>query len=201
MVKHSLKLSNGTVISSGVPEKSAIAEVGLTQCVNSGQELTLGSVCSAMVEIRMFIYPKEVCPHGGEKVELYADSRKVGTFYLEKPTRQSANVMKLKGFDAVSKLDRDLTVWPGTLTGWPYSMAAFAGMVCTQCGVKLKTTTIPNGDIPVSAITDEGVSGRKLMQWIAEAAGCFVKADPDGLICLERYCPTETKIWTMETNA
>ena len=194
MVKHSIKLSDGTVISSGVPGKSAIAEVELTQCVNSGEELTLGSVCSAMAEIRLFIYGETGYPQAGESMELYEGDRKIGTFYLEKPTRQSANVLKLKGFDAVSKLDRDLTQWLGSLTGWPYRMDIFARMVCTQCGVALGNAEIRNGDIPVYAVTDEGISGRKLMQWIAEAGGYFVKADPNGNICLDTYRAAPTVI-------
>lgn len=187
MFQHRIKLPDGTMISSGVPGQCAIAAVDLTQCVNSGEELTLGSVCAAMVEIRMFLYEGNTIPQAGDAVELYADNQKIGTFYLEKPTRQSANVLKMKGFDAVSKLDRDLTQWLRNLTGWPYRMDTFVQMVCKECGVTLGTLQIRNGDLSVYAITEEGTSGRKLMQWIAEAGGYFVKADPEGKICLEQY--------------
>ena len=53
MVKHSIRLEDGTVIRAGVGEP-AILSVELTRTVNSGSQLQPGSVCAAMARITLF---------------------------------------------------------------------------------------------------------------------------------------------------
>ena len=64
-------------------------------------------------------------------------------------------------------------------------------MVCNACNLELKNTEIPNGDLPVPEFSASGITGRKLMQWVAEACGRFCRADADGKIELAWYTPTE----------
>ena len=46
MLKTIVVLPDGTELISGVGTKNAVKSIALTQCVNEGQELTLGSACS-----------------------------------------------------------------------------------------------------------------------------------------------------------
>ena len=151
MLKTILVLPDGTEISSGAGMINAIQSCTLTECVNDSAELTLGSTCSNALEITL-ITPEGGLPlEAGTEVTAYKDDgtgqKEMGVFILEKPTRPTANTMKVTGYDRVSKLDKDLTAWLSGLTGWPYALTTFAGMVCNACGLTFKETEVPgDGD-------------------------------------------------------
>lgn len=171
-------LSDGTVLYSG-DQPNAILSATITQCVNDGTELMPGSVCSAMLETELFI-TDPIALQPGMELEFYRDDTLVGLFTLDSVTHPTANRYKFTAFDRVSRLDRDLTQWLASLADWPYSLYDLAWMVCAQCGLALSNTTIPNGDHPIPAFTASGVTGRQLMQWIAQAAGQFCRATAQG---------------------
>lgn len=182
-MKHLIVLPDGREISSGA-QGNAIVSVSLTEAVNSGKDLTLGSCCSAMLEAKLFTPKGELQIAPGAEISLYrleGSQRSLeGIFVLEQPTRPSANTVKLTGFDRVSKLEKDLSGWLSELTGWPYSLFQFASMVCGACGLTLVTQSIPNGDYSVEKFSLPGVTGRRLLSWCAELACRFVRATPEG---------------------
>lgn len=182
MVRSKILLPDGTWLSSGAKEENAIVSVNLTQSVNAGTQLTLGSVCSSMLEASI-IAPGGTCTlQAGTEVALYQNEECMGIFILEKPTRSSANMLKLTAYDRISRLDTDLTDWLSGLVGWPYSLYKLAWMVCAQCGLELKNSALPNGDYQVQRFGAQGITGRQLMQWIGQIAGRFCRATPDGKI-------------------
>lgn len=192
MLKNLLVLADGTEISSGVGTVNAIQSTKLTQSVNTGEELALGSTCAAILEMTLFTPGGNLQLTAGDRVILYKESEdgirtKVGVFILEQPIRPSANTVSITGYDPVIKLDKDLTLWLNSLTGWPYRLMDFAKMVCQACGLQLVTTQIPNGDFFVSQFTLNEVTGRQLMQWIGEASCRFCRANAQGDIELAWY--------------
>lgn len=189
MLKTTLVFDDGTVISSGQDTVNAVRSVRLTQSVNAGTELTLGSVCSAMLEADIIAPQGAFAPMAGQQVTLYRDGVQMGIFILEKPTRASANLLKLTGYDRVSLLDRDLSGWVESLVDWPYSLYKFAWMVCAQCGLELESDSIPNGDYPVEKFSAAGITGRQLLSWVGEAAGRFCTATAQGKLCFDWYTP------------
>ena len=190
MLKSIIVLPDGTEISSGGGQKVNIRSTSLTECVNSGEELTIGSVCSNMLEMTLQTPAGKPSFAAGTEIALYKEDtngrNKVGLFRLEKPTKPSAGLTKIIGYDRVSKLDKDLTGWLNSLTGWPYSLLTFAGMVCAACGLRLVTTSVPNGDYPVKRIQAEA-TGRQLMGWVGEVCCRFCRANADGDIELAWY--------------
>lgn len=195
MLKTIIVLPDGTEISSGTSSGNAVQSVTYTECVNSGTELTLGSVCAAMVEIKFITPDGGLSIAAGDEITVYKDDgnarHMLGIFIAEKPTRPSAHNMKLTAFDRISKLDKDLTEWLAALTGWPYSLYEFAGMVCDACGVELTNTEIPNGSYLVQAFSASGVTGRNMMQWAGEASGRFCRATADGKVEFSWYSLAE----------
>lgn len=192
MLRNLMIFSDGTELFSGADQANAIQNVTLTQCVNSDEDLTLGSVCANMMEATILTPGGGLPLRAGDEVVLYQVDRdgqrcQIGIFILEKPTRPTANTMKLVGYDRVIKLDRDLTGWLAGLGEWPYSLLDFAHMVCAACDLELKNEGIPNGDFQVQAFSGEGITGRQLMQWIGQAAGRFCRAGADGQVELEWY--------------
>lgn len=195
MLRNLIILPDGTELTSGVGQINNIRSCTLTECVNSGEELTLGSTCAAMMEVVVQTPMGALSLTTGDEVTLYkvdeAGTRhKVGLFTLEKPTRTSAHMLKLTGYDRITRLDKDLTLWLKALDGWPYDLLTFARMVCEACGLTLVTESIPNGSVPVYKLSKVSVTGRQLMRWIGEVCMRFCRANADGDIELAWYTPS-----------
>lgn len=194
MLKTLIVLPDGTEIFSGGGDVS-IESATIKQQVNSAKLLTLGSTCSAMLDVKLKTRGGGLSLSEGDEVAAYKVTENgtrhlVGMFTLQKPTRPSANTMRITAYDRITRLDKDLTDWFASLEGWPYRLLDFAEMVCEACGLTLANDSIPNGDHYVHAFSAFGITGRKLMQWIGEASGRFCRATPSGLIELAWYKPS-----------
>lgn len=186
MIKTIIKLPNGTELSSGAGNENAIQSVTITECVNDSTELSPGSTCANVLEAKI-ITGGSVALNAGDEVTVHEENEKgqrtsVGLFTAEKPVRSSANSITLTAYDRIVKLDKDVAAWLSELSEWPYSLLTFAQMVCTECGLTLTTTSIPNGDYMVPKFAAQSVTGRKLMQWVGQIAGRFCRATADGKI-------------------
>ena len=185
MLRNLVILPDGTEICSGLGAEHVIQSATITSCVNSGTELTLGSVCSSALEVKFFTPGGNLNLRVGNEVMLYkvddaGERTKVGVFTLEKPERPSKNTYRITGYDRVSWLDKDLTDWLAELNGWPYPLLTFAQMICDRCGLTLVNTEIPNGDFLVNKFPASKVTGRELMGWIGQLAARFCRATVDG---------------------
>lgn len=187
MLRNLIVLPDGTEVFSGQGAVNAIQSCMVTSSVNSGTELTIGSVCSTALDAKLFT------PHGnlnidvGTEVILYKvdDSgarHRVGKFTLETPERPSRNSYRIVAYDRVSWLDRDITDFLKSLDDWPYSLLTLAQMVCEECLLTLTNLDIPNGDFPVNKFPANKMTARDLMGYIGQIAGRFCRATPEGLI-------------------
>lgn len=177
MTRNLVVLADGTeVFSGGVG--SAVMAVTLTECVNTGKELAPGAVCAAMAELTLLDLG-ELRIGAGDALTLYtvepSGARKLtGVFLAEKPQRNGA-ILTVTAYDRLILLDRDLTGWLRQLNGWPYELQDFSRMVFEACGLEMAAGEVPNGAFPVAQFSTEGVTGRQLIAWAAEAAGCFCR--------------------------
>lgn len=172
-------LPGGGVIASGPGARIAIQSVTHTAMVNASEELTCGSVCAACVELRLLDREGLLSLTAGDEVTLCTGETPVGRFTVEKPERRG-NGWRVTGYDRVTWLDKDLSAWLSTLTGWPYEALSFARMVAGQCGLTLKNTALLNGSFPIGKITGEGITGRRLMEWLGQLCGSFCRATAAG---------------------
>lgn len=198
MLKTKIILPDGTVLSSGAGERNAIVSATLTQKVNDQSELAPGSVCCAMLEATVIAPEGGLTLQAGTEVTCYKGDLCLGLFTLEKPTRASANTLKLTAYDRISWLDKDLSQWLADLTEWPYSLYDLAVMVCEACGLTLVNEDLPNGSYLVQRFSASGITGRQLMQWIGQAAGRFCRATPDGKAEFAWYAPAPVSIGPTE---
>lgn len=186
MLKNIIVLPDGTEISSGLGQRFSIQNVTVTESVNSGDELTPGSVCSSALEAVCFTPGGGLSVTVGTEVTLYKERdgqrTKVGLFTMEAPERPGKNTYRFTAYDRVSWLNKDLTAWLAGLTGWPYTLQTFAQMVCRECLLTLSDQQIPNGSFPVQKFTAGTITGRQIMGYIGEIAGRFCRATADGLI-------------------
>ena len=206
MLRHLLILPDGTQVFSGAGTVHAIQSVNLTECVNSTQELTLGSTCACMLEAKLITPGGGIALSAGDEVTLYeveesGARRKVGLFTLEKPTRPSQNTMQLTAYDRITWLDKDMSDWLASLTGWPYSLLTFCQMVCQECGLTLLNAELPNGDYQIQKFSASGITGRKLMEWAGQITGRFCRATAGGEIEFAWYTPAAIPLGTSQLRS
>lgn len=194
MEQYKIILPDGQVLFAGAQEKCAISHVQLTACVNPEEELMPGGVCSTMLEATVLDPTGALKIAAGDTLTLYREgeqSIKLGLFLAEKPERTGTGTYRITAYDHVSKLDRDLGQWLYDLPGWPYALQSFAAMVCRQCGVTLVNELPINGDLPISAFSGAGITGRQLMQWVCQLGGCFCRANGDGKLEFAWFTPRD----------
>lgn len=179
-------LPDGTEIFSGPGSGPKIQNSTIKQFANDGQEFSIGSVCAARFECNILNPGGELSIAAGDEITVYkmqGDTRKkVGLFTLEEPTRPTANRYKIVAYDRVSWLDKDLTDWLLSLEGWPYTVENFSDMVCHECGLQIVPVSILNGSYPIQRFAGNGITGRKLLQWVAQISATFCRATADGYI-------------------
>ena len=194
MLKTMIVLPDGKEISSGMAG-AAITAATFTQCVNDLEDLSLGSVCANLLEVELLDKEQTLYLQQGDEIRLVkigedGHQYPMGFFTLEKPIRPTANTLRLTAYDRITWLDKDLTEWLAGLQEWPYSLHTFARMVCDACGLELANTSLPNGNYQVQAFHANGVTGRKLMQWVGEIAGRFCRATTEGQLEFAWYTPS-----------
>lgn len=187
MLKTIIVLPDGTELCSGADTVNAIKSVTITESVNDSDNLSLGSVCSSILEARIIAPDGNLSIATGDEVTVYkadddGNRHLIGLFTLEKPSRPSANILAVTAYDRISWLDKDLTTWLSGLNAWPYKLFDLASMVCDACGLSLANEEIPNGDFLVQEFSVDGVTGRQLVKWIGQAAGMFCRATSAGFV-------------------
>ena len=196
MYTHVLILPDGREISSGTNQEQALQSVTVTQMVNQGEELTLGSACACELQAELITPYGSLSLAAGDRVTLLREDEAgnrtpMGVFWLEKPEFPTAHTMRFTAYDSVSRLDVDLTGWLAELNEWPYSVGEFAGMVCHQCGLELVETELPNEDFYIEAFAGESITGRHLIQWLGQITGRFCRSTADGSLEFSWYCPND----------
>lgn len=185
MYKSVLKFPDGTIISSGVNTNVAVQNCAHTSSVNTGDELYLGSVNAASVQIDLITPNGTFTALPGSTFQLFkvddaGNEHCLGVFNSERPTKVSANRYSLDAYDNIIKLDKDLSEWVNSLDAWPYSLFDFAHMVAQACGLNLINTTLINGDYLIQRFVGQGITGRKLMEWIGQICARFCRATTSG---------------------
>lgn len=187
MQKNVLVLADGSEISAGTAGKNAIRSLAFTEAVSDADDLAPGAACAGKLELILWVEPGDTLRVTSGTVMTYCledkdgSREQVGVFTAVKPTRASRNTYKVYAYDAVSRLDRNLSGWlRANQSSFPMGLYAFAQAVCTQCGVTLANTSLPNGDYQIQAFYADNLTGRQLLQWVGQACGRFLRARADG---------------------
>ena len=178
---------NKFVLADGTVLYDNIVSVSWTEQVNSDSDnITPGAVCANAIDISFWVGSDDTLKisQGTEltyyKVDDYtAVETKIGVFTCEKPEKDGSNKYKVTAYDNVTKLDIDVSSWLNSLT-FPISISSFATQLATKCGLEFANSAPINGDYSVQSFTATNVTGRELMKMVAQATGCFIRADSDG---------------------
>ena len=176
-----LILPDGTTLSSGMTGQAAILNFTYSDSVTADRELEPGACCAAMIRADIL---GDAPIYSGMELEVYRDELLLGRFAV-KTIEKSGLLQTITAYDAIINLDADLTSWLQSRTRWPVPIGEFAAEVCEACGLYLANTPELQYDVP--QFTASFVTGRQLMQWIGQAAGCFCRADRQGRVALCWY--------------
>ena len=199
MLTHKLTLPDGTVLGPGV-----IRSVTLTEQVSDQDDLCPGAACAACAEIELWAPENKMQIAQGEELTLTrvdttaGTETQVGIFLAEKPEKSSANVYTVTAYDRMTLLDRDLSPWlREQQESFPMSLTALVQAVCARCGVALADGAldgVPNGGYQIAAFYADGLTGRQLIQWAAQAFCRFARMTPDGKLTFGWYAASDDAI-------
>lgn len=108
---------------------------------------------------------------------------KLGTYRVDDATYNGGTIT-LSLLDYMEQFDRPYVT---TLT-YPTTLDAILRDCCLKCGVQLSTLDFPHKTLTVnSPPTENTVTFREVVSWIATIAGCYAKCDENGRLVLEWF--------------
>lgn len=194
MIRNILVLPDGTELAAGTPGTSALRSLRWNCAVNAGTDLNPGSACADSIEAELWVEPG-TAPGiaAGDRVELWRQPQggervKAGVFVAQQPVRSRRNLYRLTAYDPLSLTEKEISPWLRDHQGdFPLTLTALARAVAGVCGVTLANDPPRNGDYAVRPFYADGLTGRQLLQWAAQAAGCYLHCDADGALVFGWY--------------
>lgn len=193
MMQYLLVLPDGSELSAGTPGENALRSLSWTHTVNAGTDLTPGSACADSLEAELWVEPgKTPGIAAGQELTLFRVEEntrtKLGIFVAESPRRGKRNLYRLTAYDRMVNTERDLSGWlRQQQENFPMPLETFAAAVAEACGLSVAGSLPRNGSYQVRAFYADGLTGRQLLQWAAEAAGCYVHCNSDGALAFGWY--------------
>lgn len=192
-------LQDGTTILSESPTGTAILSAKRTECVQpDGDDLAPGAACSTELEIKLQAAEGATIPITAGSAFAYYETNGgaeelVGQFIAEQPTKSGYYQYSVIAYDRMTLADKDLSGWlREQQETFPMTLWALAQAVADQCGLTVASTGLPiNGSYQVQAFYADGVTGRQILAWIAQAAGTFCRVNPAGALVFDWYADAE----------
>lgn len=194
MIRNILALPDGSELTAGTPGQNALRSLRWTSTVNAGTDLNPGSACADSLEVEIWVAPGRTPGiAAGDELTLWrqgADGvrRKAGIFVAEQPARTRRNLYRLTAYDRMAGTEKDLSDWLRQQQDrFPLTLAEFAAGVAGACGLTLANDPPRNGDYQVRRFYADGLTGRQLLQWVAQAAGCYLHCNAEGALAFGWY--------------
>lgn len=194
--------------------------ITLTRSVSTGGDITLGSCVAGKLEFTVLdldegpvkhytgteflVSAYELSPYtfrdgsllvfqDGDRYDFPGNRRVFGLYTAQRPERLDETRWKFTCYDRMIAFDRNADPWLAGLR-WPIPLGELLESLCAFCGVALaEDQQMLNSGFPVREnFAGSGISGREVLSWIAEAAGCFGEITTEGKLHLGFYRPTGT---------
>ena len=192
-------LQDGTTVLSESPTGTAILSAKRTECVQpDGDDLAPGAACSTELEIKLQAAEGATIPITAGSAFAYYETNGgaeelIGQFIAEQPTKSGYYQYSVIAYDRMTLADKDLSGWlREQQEAFPMTLWALAQAVADQCGLTVASTGLPiNGSYQVQAFYADGVTGRQILAWIAQAAGTFCRVNTAGALVFDWYADAE----------
>lgn len=158
---------------------------------NSGSELKLGSAVASYITATISTPQNQFSiPYGTELTYAVGDPdnyKIIGLYTVESPKRTSRNMIKVTAYDRMVRFDQDITEWINSNNFEGETLFGLLHRLCNSViRIDLVNESIPNGDYILDDFGGE-MTGRQLLKYIAEVAGCFARITMDGKLELAWY--------------
>lgn len=118
----------------------------------------------------------------------------IGKFIAEKPERKNDDDIFVTGYDYVSKSDVIIDAWNATIQ-YPITAGDLLKSLCNYLKIPLATTSFLNSDFVIQKnYNGENVTGRQIIQWVAQIAASFVSVDANSRMELRWYAAKDYEI-------
>ena len=190
-------MKNKLVFSSGITitDNNIRGGVKYTQNINPNTDFTIGCASSAEIVFDYDNRNNDVSQYVEDGVFNYyihqandTDWRLIGKFYIQS-SEVKKNLITIRAYDAMIKTEAyidsfiDGLTFPLTTTSLFTKLCSFLGVSCGGIDPGLVNTTFKIQD-NFQAIN---ITGRQVIQYIAEACAGYAVADTNGAICIKDY--------------
>ena len=197
-------MKNKLVFSSGITitDNNIRGGVKYTQNINPNTDFTVGCASSAEIVFDYDNRNNDVSQYVEDGVFNYyiqqandTDWRLIGKFYIQS-SEVKKNLITIRAYDAMIKTEAyidsfiDGLTFPLTITSLFTKLCSFLGVSCGGIDTGLTNRTF-NVQDNFQAIN---ITGRQVIQYIAEACAGYAVADTSGAICIKDYKFVDTEL-------
>ncbi len=161
--------------------------VTLSQSVNSGESLTLGSCCATKAEFSLLDLEGRITElYGVEFLYTYL-GKQIGYFTVDSAEHIKNVGWNVTAYDRMMKFDKIVDSFLNGLSESFTLRELFSGL-CEFVGVPASATSFTNEELTFyKNFEGSDIKGRDILYWIAEAAGCFAIINSQGAAELKFY--------------
>lgn len=132
----------------------------------------------------VFTGAKAVC-YIGLEVSSGIEKIRICTGTVSEEPKQKSSIITLSFYDNMTKFDQD---YAGVKTVFPATRNQIVRDICSHCDVTLQTVNFENDDYIIQERpTDEALTCRQMLSWVAQIGCQWVKCDEYGRLCLGWY--------------
>ena len=197
-------MKNKLVFSSGITitDNNIRGGVKYTQNINPNTDFTVGCASSAEIVFDYDNRNNDASQYVEDGVFNYyiqqandTDWRLIGKFYIQS-SEVKKNLITIRAYDAMIKTEAyidsfiDGLTFPLTITSLFTKLCSFLGVSCGGIDTGLTNRTF-NVQDNFQAIN---ITGRQVIQYIAEACAGYAVADTSGAICIKDYKFVDTEL-------
>lgn len=119
----------------------------------------------------------------------------LGAFYFSTPEQRRVANVSCEALDGMQLFNVDVDDWWASLQ-WPLTRGQLLQSLCTYAGVTLKTTTFPGSAEPIASapMAGNGLVGKDVLGWIAEAACAYARMSRDDRLELVWFAAQDVKL-------
>ena len=109
---------------------------------------------------------------------------KIGKYTVDESTYNGGTIT-LSLLDNMEQFDRP---YSGSNLSYPTTLLGIIQNACLDCGVTLDTYSFPHSNFTIqSKPTDDAITYRDVIGWVATIAGCFARCNADGKLTLKWF--------------
>ena len=183
-------------------ESDFVGDITITRRCVLGDKIEIGTAIAAEFKATLQNYDGRFDSYVFEGAEMFVrfsipvgetvEYIPIGYFTIDEPPRKLSTI-SITAFDRMARFNRPYN----TATAYPASLYQLLSDACTKCGVTLATAS---GSLANSAYSppkrpdSDGLTYRKIVEWIAELTGTCAWIDWEGKLRLSWYANTAARI-------